>query len=218
MAYVFPLSTAQFFARLPVREMTFDIPESMELSETGGGEVLTANLGPRLWQGEVTLGDMLPTETDEVTAALDVLRNSGASFMACDRRRPWPRADWKGAQLAGVTPTLAVIAPNMREIRLAGLPPGYQLSKRDYLAFTYGSEPQRHALHRLANTAEAGPGGMTDLVEVSPPIRPGATVGAEVTLVHAACKAVIVPGSVQPGREGPRLTTGASFRFIQTLR
>ena len=217
MAFTFPLTAAQFIDILPVSDMVFDLPEAMEISETGGGEVLTAELGTRLWRGKIWLGDLLADEADEVMTRLDVLRRTGASFMIHDPRRPGPRLDLEGALLGASTPTLDAVMPNRLDIRIARLPPGYQLRRHDYVAFSYGTNPVRHALHRLVGQATANSTGRL-VVEVSPAIREGATVGTSITLIKAACKAVIVPGSVQTGRHKATLTTGVAFDWIQTLR
>lgn len=218
MAYVFPLTTQQFFSRLPIEELVFDIPESVEIAETGGGELLPADLGTRLWTGEVRLGDMTADEAAEILPLLDILRRAAGSFMAYDKARPGPRADVNGLTLGASSPKLHTVATNSREIRLSGLPAGYLIQPYDYLAFAYGTAPVRYALHRVASAAVASGAGLTPLFEVSPNLRPGWTLLADVTLVRAACKCLIVPGSVQPGRRKSRLTTGVSFRFQQTLR
>lgn len=218
MAYSFPLTVAQFMAVLPISAMTFDLPEAVEISETGGGEILTADLGTRLWNGEITLGDMTADEAAEVMARLDVLRRAGGSFMCHDVARPFPRVDVTGASLAGASPTLLSVAGSTREISLSGLPANFQLRRYDYLGFSYGTNPVRHALHRIAAPVTANGVGTTGLFEVSPNIRPGWVSGAAVSLSKPSCKAIIVPGSVNPGRRKSTMTTGASFRFIQTLR
>jgi hypothetical protein len=218
MAYSFPLTRAQFMDLLPVQEMTFDLPEAMEVSETGAGEILTAELGTRLWSGEIRLGDMTPDEAAEALAMIDVLRQPGASFMVHDIARPFPRSDLSEAALAGAAPKLSAVHANNREIRISGLTPGYQLRRFDSLAFTYAANPLRYALHRIASPATADASGLTGYFEVSPNIRPGWVTGTAVSLSRAACKAILVPKSVQPGRRRHTLTTGASFRWVQTLR
>lgn len=218
MAYSFPLTRAQFMDLLPVQEMTFDLPEAMEVSETGAGEILTAELGTRLWSGEIRLGDMTPDEAAEALAMIDVLRQPGASFMVHDIARPFPRSDLSGAALAGAAPKLSAVHANNREIRISGLTPGYQLRRFDSLAFTYAANPLRYARHRIASPAMADASGLTGYFEVSPNLRPGWVTGTAVSLSRAACKAILVPKSVQPGRRRHTLTTGASFRWVQTLR
>ncbi len=219
MAYSFPLTAAQFMSRLPVQEITFDISEAMEISETGGGEVLMADLGTRLWRGKVSLGDMTADEAAEVLPLIDILRRAGGSFMAHDVSRPGPRGDITGSTLGAAAPTLSQVNANARDIRLTGLPVGYRLNPYDYLAFSYGSNPTRFALHRAVNGQQANAGGtFGGWLEVTPNIRAGYAIGAAVTLLKASCKAVIVPGSFQPGRRKATMTSGVSFDFIQTLR
>lgn len=219
MAYSFPLTTAQFMAILPIRDMVFDIPEALETSELGGGEILTADLGTRLWQGEVTLDDLQRDEAAEALAMLSVLRQSGASFMVHDVGRVAPRYDLTGAILGASTPTLHQVNANMRDIRLTGLPSGYRVNRHDYLAFSYGTNPVRHALHRAVSFQQANSAGtFGGWLEVAPAIRPGFAIGANVSLIRPACKAIIIPGSVNPGRRRATMTVGASFKFMQTLR
>lgn len=219
MAYAFPLTTAQFMSILPIREMVFDIPEALETSETGGGEILTADLGTRLWQGEVILDDMQRNEAAEVLAMLSVLRQAGASFTLYDVGRPFPRYDPTGSILGASTPTLHQVNANMRDIRLTGLPSGYRVNRHDYLAFSYGTNPTRHALHRAVSLQQANAAGtFGGWLEVAPAVRPGFEIGASVSLIRPTCKAVIVPGSVNPGRRRATMTVGASFKFMQTLR
>lgn len=218
MAYSFPLSVASFMDLLPISQITFELPEAREVSETRGGEILTAELGVRLWQGEITLGDMTPDEADEALAMLDVARRPGASFMVHDVRRPGPRLDPTGIGLATAEPALYGVRDGGREMRISGLPGGYGLRRHDYLAFSYGTGPVRYALHRIAAPAGAAGTGITGWFEVSPNLRSGWTIGAAIGLRMAACKAIIVPGSFQAGRTRSTITSGVSFRWIQTLR
>jgi len=107
-----------------------------------------------------------------------------------------------------------------RLIGLKGLPAGYAgLGRGSYLSFQYRSAPERHALHEIVELDVTADGaGDVAAFQVNPPIRPGAAVDAEVRLIKPACKAIILPGSVQPGRETRFITEGMSFRWLQTLR
>lgn len=219
MAYAMPLSEALFMRRMPISRMSMDIPEAVEISETGGGELLTAELGTRLWQGEIVLGKMTSDEAAEALAMLDAARQMGGSILVHDVRRPGPRDDVDGTILGSAIPTLQAVAAGGREIKLSGLPGGYRLRRFDYLAFTYGSNPVRYALHRaisqITTTAE---GVQEDWLQVVPALRPGWALGTPVSLHKAACKALIVPKSVQPGTTSQTLTEGVSFKWVQTLR
>jgi len=126
-----------------------------------------------------------------------------------------PRHDPFGAALAGHTPTIHALAPGGRELRLAGLPPGYVLSVGDFLSFSYGSNPTRYALHQVATLSIADGAGITPLTEVMPPVRPGAATGTVVVLVRPFMKAVLIPGD--PGRAGVKFVDGLTLDFIQTL-
>lgn len=120
--------------------------------------------------------------------------------------------------LGGATVTLNAVHPNRREIRLAGLPAGYALRRSDALAFSYGTNPVRFARHRIVAPAVAAANGLTPFLEVVPNLRPGFAPGTAVSLLAPACKAVLLPGSAEPGRLRQRMTVGASFKWIQTLR
>lgn len=221
MAFTFPLTTAQFMSILPIQEITFDVAEALEMSETGGGEVLMADLGTRLWRGKVSLGDLTQDEAADVLPMIDILRKAGTSFMAYDVSRPGPRYDVTGTLLGAASPVLFQVHANMRDIRIGGLPNGYRIRPYDYVAFAYGTNPVRYALHRAVIQRIATADGTTGWFEVTPNIRPGFVAGASgaaVTLLKASCKAVIVPGSFQPGRRKATMTSGVSFDFIQTLR
>lgn len=218
MAYSFPLPAAQFMDILPIELMTFDLPEVVEISRTAGGDVMAAELGTRLWRGEVRLGPMTVDEEAEVTAMIDVLRRAAGSFLCYDARRPWPRADFQGLALAGHAPTLASVAANAREVTLGGLPAGYQIQRGDMLGFSYASAPTRYAVHRAASPAAAQGNGITTLFEVSPSLRPGWAIGAAITLIRPTCKAIILPGSYDAGQRKRTTTTGVAFKFLQTLR
>ncbi|WP_323780167.1 hypothetical protein [Thalassovita sp.] len=219
MALSYPLSASDFFAWLPISQITFHLPGAYEASETGDGEVITAQLGTRLWTGEVTLGRMSYDEIARAEVYLAALQQPGRAFMAFDRRRPVPLADPTGSAISGITAQISSLASNNRDLSLTNLPAGYRLGVGDYLSFSYGSSPTRTALHRIQTTqADADAGGETGLFEVVPHIRPGAVIGAGVTLVQPACKALIVPDSVEPGSNRSRINEGFKFRFRQTLR
>jgi len=214
----FPLGRAEFMDLLPIAAMTCDCPEQVAMSRTGSGEVLSADVGPRLWQGSIEMDKATHAEVAAFRPLLNLLRGAGRTFMVSDVTRPWPRLDPRGDLLGTAIPKLASVAANMREISLKDLPAGYQLSRGDLLSFSYGAAPIRYALHELVGTAIASGAGITGLIEVSPALRPGAAVDAVVTLVRPFCKAMIIPGSVDPGRARATITEGIAFDFIQTLR
>lgn len=214
----YPLALADFFDLLPAGTVTFDLPDSLDVSRTGGGEVLAADLGTRLWTGQIDLGVMTHAEAAAVVPLLRLIRAAGASFFVADHTRLAPRLDPGGVILGAAEVEVLEVGTSWREIALSGLPVGYALSRGDLIAFAYGSSPTRHALHELVGSAVADGDGETGLVELSAPFRPGLTEGTPVTLVRAACKARLEPGSASPGKSANTITSGASLRWVQTLR
>lgn len=217
-SFTFPLSSAQFFDLLPISEITFYCPPVSSFSRTGAGEVIVADIGARLWRGEITLGKMTRAEAGFARTMIDMLGGAGRSFMVWDRAAAFPLRDPRGAALGAATPTIHTLGSDGSTLRLAGLPAGYQMEPGDYLAFTYGTNPTRYALHALVTSGVANSSGVTPLMEVLPAIRPGAVVGATVSLRRAPCKAVLMPDSVRHGPSKAVIREGSTFAFIQTLR
>jgi hypothetical protein len=210
------LPVADFFAGLKIAEVEFDAPAVQQISRTAGGEILQADLGARLWRGRVTLAPAYHDDADEVRALLSYLSQAGRSFLVHPVPRIGPKSDPLGTVLGSNAPTIHTLT-GTRELRVTGLPSAYVLSRGDYLSFTYSSNPTRYALHQIVTGGTASAGGLTPLMEVTPPIRPGAVTGAAVTLVRPVCKALFsAPAGY--GTRRPRISDGLGFDFIQTLR
>lgn len=216
MALSYPLTLAQFMDVMPIAEVSLQAPAQVQMSQTAGGEQLDFEIGPQLWRGRITLGRMSRAEARNPDVLLDLLSASGASFWAYDTRHPAPEMDPRGTVLGAATPSINLLSSNSRDMRLQGLPPGYILRRGDYLSFDYSD---RRALHRVVTTSvTAVSTGITNTFEVMPPIRPGALVGAAVTLLKASCKAKLIPGQVDKGRGRSVVHDGMTFEFIQTLK
>jgi len=213
----FPLTLAQFYDLLPIGKAELDLPEALDVSQTTGGEVLTADLGTSLWSGRIELGVMTHDEVSAIRPLINILRRAGTSFLVSDPTRPWPRLDPKGTILGAATPTILAVGGSMRELSLTGLPAAYPISRGDLISFTYGS-PTRYALHEVVAAAVANGAGQTGLIEVNPPIRPGAAAGAAVQLVRPRCKARLVPGENTTGITSHTITSEAQIAWTQTLR
>lgn len=218
MALSFPLSAAAFFQTLQIASGRVHLPGLIEVSQTAGGEVFTADLGARLWAGQATLAPRNHAALAVFEAKLALMQQPGASFFAYDPRRVGPAYDPAGTILGASSPVIASLNGNARELTISGLPAAYVLTPGDYLAWAYGSSPTRYAMHQIVTGATASGGGVTGSIEVTPYIRAGAAVSAAVTLIRPAFKSVIVPGSVTPSDGGQVLSRGLSFAFQQTLR
>lgn len=218
MALTYPLNVNQFFDDLNIRSGKFTLSESNQNNINGGGHILTASLGSRLWMGEATLVPAKHQELLVFEARIELLLEPGASFIAYDKRVTYPKSDPTGSILGASTPTLSVVNANNVDVTIAGLPAGYVLTQGDMFDFTYLSSPTRRALHRIVAGATATGGGLAT-VQVVPAIRAGFTIGAAVGFVKPNMKAKIIPGSYGYSEGGVgRLSSGASFQFMQTLK
>ncbi|MCU0826659.1 MAG: hypothetical protein MUE52_04475 [Tabrizicola sp.] len=218
MPLTYPLALADFADILPISSLSFHLPEQVVMSRNGKGEVLTADVGERLWQGRMTLGRLTRAEAGRPEVLIELVRGGAQhSFLIYDRHRTNPRLDPQGAILGASAVTILALGGDARELSLAGLPAGYVLSAGDHLSFAYGSGLQ--ALHRIVTTTVTASGaGQTPLFEVIPAIRPGAVAGASVQLKKAYCKAVAMPGSIEEAVRFSTLSEGMSFDWVQTLR
>lgn len=218
MAISFPASLANFFNLLPINSGALELMENYEAEETGNGEILTADLGQRLWEMSVTIRKGSYDEIEDVRALLNVFRAAGASFFAFPIPRNFPRFDPTGSILGSNVPKLHTVNANNRDIRLSSLPNGYRIARGDFLSFSYGANPTRHALHQVVNSVVAADSsGLTPLFEVRPAIRPGFTLNSNVKLTKPEFKAFIVPGSGNLGTSSQQQTSGVSFTIRQTL-
>ncbi len=216
MALSFPLSVDDFFAGLPVKKITCFLGRSETTSETGGGELIAHGTGTRLWQGQIVLDKESHAYWAGVEARLALLEQPGASLLLYDTRVQGTILDPDLSVLGTATPQIAGLSANNREFDLDGLPAHYQLSIGDLLGFTYGSDPVRYAYHRVVTGGRANIAGELSDIEVIPYIRPGAFVGAVVTLGIPVLKARIP--SAEYGASTSTLSEGGSFNWTQTLR
>jgi hypothetical protein len=138
--------------------------------------------------------------------------------MAYDTRYPWPRGDANGTAIASRSPVIASLPAGARTLTVSGLPANYAVPAGTYLAFAYGANPVRQALHRVVVGGNANGAGLSPVLEVVPAIRAGAQTGSAVSFLRPACKAVIIPGSTESGTSSRGIVEGFTFGFVQTLR
>lgn len=213
----FPWALDDFFGGLRIASASFFLPDSMVSDTQGDGQIVTANLGQRLWSGSVQMVPGYYRTIAALEARVSIIREAGRPFFVFPPHKAFPLADPDGATLGALVPVTSAI-PSARTLSLAGLPAGYVISAGDFLSFAYGASPVRQALHQVvAGGVASGVGALAD-IEVTPAIRPGVGVGVPVRLVRPFCKAVYVPGSYRAGAFARGLGGGVSFDFRQTLR
>ncbi len=216
MVQSFPMPLAEFWSPLRVASLSLSLPAAAEMSRTAGGEIIAAELGARLWSARVTLAPIGIENAAALQVKLRLLQRAGATLFVSPRIGDHPARDPNGV-IAASNLTIYGLPAGNQTLSLAGLPAGYALSAGDYLAFNYGN-PAIQAFHQMVGDARADASGVVPVIEIVPQLRPGATIGASVTLVKPAFRALLVPGSLNEGvMQGTRLA-GISFDLIQTLK
>lgn len=215
MAYTFPLTVPQFFGGLRILGCDLELPASIEYSTTAGGEVIQSEYGPRLWRGPVYLAAEYNRAAEKVRAKIQLLRGANRPFFVHPHPVCYPAYDPHGLILGATVPTIHTLNANNREMRITGLPPGYRLTDGDFLSFTYGS-PSRYAMHQVISEVTASGVGLTPSFEVTPNIRPGAVVGADVQLIKPFFKAILIESEI--GQQSGNQRSGMMLTVQQTLR
>lgn len=217
MAQSFPMPIADFFGTIPIRTVSQDFGEAMEFNQTGGGEITSADLGPRLWKTTFAINPDYHVHIERIKAKLNMLRQANRSLLVTSSPIEYPQHDPDGSILGANVVTIKSIAGNNRDVTLQGLPVGYELGAGDVFSFTYGSNPVRYAMHQIVSDSVANANGDI-IVEVAGFIRPGALPDMVVTLKKPYYKAVVVPNSTEIGEASNIISNGLSFSVVQTLR
>lgn len=213
MALTFPAPAAYIADLLRVPSRSFRLDPQQEYSGLGSGEVLAAELAPTRWMADIKTVPMDRASARVLQARLEALDGAINSFFLYDPWKCVPAADPGGALLGSSSVTINTVGVNNKSMSLAGLPAGYVLTEGDHLAFDYGSNPVRRALHRVQETVAANGSGVTPSFEVRPHFRPGVTTSLAVTLIKPAAKMALVPGSLSVQGESGR--TVISFQAMQ---
>lgn len=195
-----PLALSEFFDLFGVRDVTFWPPARQEASREASGRTQVKDMGSPLWRSSFTSAPQSLRAAGAFEAALMSLNGSAGTFLAYDPRRPFPAAYPSG--VFGDTAKIGELySENAYLIALSNLAAGFTLSPGDYLGFSYGARPSR-ALHVITGVASgsmvADAGGETGALRVFPPLRPGALVGASVTLKRAPCEMRLDAGGAPP--------------------
>ena len=217
MALSSPLTLAQFWENVRVREMTLRLHEPVEINRTRNGAVIPASLGDAIWRGSVTIApDIDAQSVMALEARFALLSRPGMAFLAYDARKPYPASDPDGSTYGASTPTIASINVNGRELAITGLPANYALKAGDLMGVQRGT-PTRYYLYRMLEDITANGSGATGEFEVAPILSDSLEAGDSVSFVKPVIKAVFdAPPDYGSGQ--PVVFPGAQFSFVQTLR
>lgn len=214
-----PLALSEFWNKLRLRSITFDLPDDQTGTGTGAGEVIRASRRDVLWQGKATVTLNRHDAQDAVKAMMDEMRHGGARFLVCDPKRRAPQSDKLGVLQGG---SVAVIhsldQADRRKLVLRGLPAGFELRPGDHLSVEYGSNPLRYFLARIQRGGVFSGSVPECELRVLPFLPIGLEVGQVVTLRNPVCKASYVPDSYTPVERTPGHDAGFEFKWRQTYR
>lgn len=214
-----PLALEEFWYKLRLRSITFDLPDEKVGSGTGRGEVLNASRGDVLWSGKAEITLNRHNAQDQVKALLDEVRHGGARFLVCDPKRRGPQYDFFGVKQGSSTAEIAEVdASDRRKLVLRGLPSGFRLTPGDLISIQYGSDPVRYFLARIQRGGTFGANGSQCELRVLPFLPAGLAVGQVVSLRDPVCNAVYVPDSYAPIVRRPGHDEGFEFQWRQTYR
>lgn len=214
MPVAFPIAQADLGDLLPIQSVSWQLSRQQEVSGLGTGEMIVADLGAQLWEGEVGLRPLLHSDARAIMAKLDTMDGGLQSMFLANPLGWWPKLDPKGTAYGSAEPVILTIDANRKELRFDNLPAGYRLSGGDMFAVTYGGG--RRGLYRLVGDVTANGAGVSALVEVRPHLRPGIVTALDVTFARPAAKVKLLPGSVSSQMHSPHRTR-ITFRVRQTL-
>lgn len=215
MALTFPLSLPNLVDLLQIESVTWNLIYQQEYSGLGSGEGLSHDLGPPLWQGDVSTGQFPHADVEKWRARFLALDGSNQSFMLYNPAAKYPETDPQGSLLAASTVTVHSINANRKELALAGLPVGFVAPWGAYAQITGGS-PSRIALVQLLADGTANGSGQTGQIECRPHLRPWITTTMTVSLIKPAAKVKLVPNTLRVETTGP-LHSRLRFTARQTL-
>ncbi|MCC0013867.1 MAG: hypothetical protein H6881_08315 [Rhodobiaceae bacterium] len=216
MAYTFPLAATVFADLLSIAQVRFWLPSRQEVSGLGSGLIIAAELSPPLWMAEVSLAPMEEADAGRVQAIIETLDGAINEFYLYNPRRKYPLDDPDGSTI-GASAVKIKANQNGKELQLKSLPAGYTLKAGDFLSWSYNSMTM---FHRISEDATADGSGNTGWFEVRPHlIASSAAADTAVSLKKPAMRAIMVPGSFDPGTTRPPvITEGMSFQAIQSFR
>lgn len=194
MAITYPLDFIDSFPG----NATLDLVFRQESAATRGGDQLSADIGPALWELMVQSRELLPTQMQRWKAILDLLENGAKTFYGWDKTVCYPIAHpggwgvmtWPGG-IAGQV--LASSVPSGNLLNLKSVPTNLVLTVGDRLAVAYSTT--KRALHRIVDIPDNS--GATRQVEVRPTPRAGIANNDVVYLHRPAAIMAVIPGSVQ---------------------
>lgn len=194
MAITYPIDFLDGFPGIAALDLVY----RQESASTRGGDQLSADLGPALWELKAQSRELKPTEMDRWKAKLDLLEDGAKTFYGWRNPGCYPIAHPGGwgvmtwtSGVAGQIKSSSVPSGNL--LNLKEVPGNLVLTVGDLLAITYSTTFR--ALHRIVDIPD-NEGGLRQ-VEVRPTPRSGIANNDVIYLHRPAAIMAVIPGSVQ---------------------
>jgi hypothetical protein len=199
---------------------TLAIERQLAQSPTRGALVQVAELGTPIWKARYQTVPVREAVGLQWEAWLASLRGGARTFRAVHPFRRTALAypggygglTRHGGGAFDGTCTLSAVATPLDAVTLSGLPSTFVLSVGDLLSFSPAGS--RQALHRVVEGGTASAGVL--VVGVEPALKPGATIGATVSMLSPWAKAVVDQKTIRIDWQAPALAT-VTFEAWQVL-
>jgi hypothetical protein len=212
MSLADPLAKATLADQLRIADTRFALQWAQEMSGTGAGQPLYADLAPARWMADLTTVAMEHAEAFGMIALLNSRRGGIKSFLLYDHRMPYPSSDPDGAIFGAATPAVGTITDSTH-LAFTGFPNGYSIPLGTYFQIIYGTS--RYYLGQFAEAKTANGSGAVSAVEISPPLPASVVTSNAVTILKPSGKFNVVPNTAFVSTIDPLLSR-VTFSAEQT--
>lgn len=210
------LSLNDFQDKLLINQYSFGLVDNLRQSQTVGGQVLTSQVGPRLWTGSISITQHSHMKNREAAAMLSNIQNPNTQFLFSPPKGMYPADDPTGSIMGATTPRITSPVSGYA-MTISGLPANYKITAGDYVSYELGGV---HRMHQFAETKAANASGVLSAIRLINPIMAG-NVPANNTLIKLIKPTItvqFVPGSMSGGNVLLDRIEGISFSFTQSVK
>lgn len=207
-----PLGLAALSDQLKIADVKFALNWYQEMSGTGGGDTLYADVAPARWMADVTCEPQPHATAEGIMALLNSRAGGLKKLLLSNKKMPYPTTDPAGSIFGTATPVVGVVADSYH-LSFTGFPNGYVLPLGTYFQIIFGST--RYYLGQFCEAVTANGSGAVASVEVSPPLPASVASGNAVTVKKPAGKFRVTPNTAYPSTSNGAFST-VTFSAEQT--
>lgn len=195
MSLANPLGFAAFFDLLRVADVKFALGWHQEMSGTGGGDDLYADLAPARWQADITTVPMTFAEAEGIMARINSRAGGLKTVLLSNNKLLYPSSDPDGSIFGAATPVVGTIT-DRSHIAFTSFPNDYVIPLGTFFQVIF--DTSRYYLGQFAEAKTADGSGAVSAVEITPPLPASVAPGDAVTVIKPAGKFRITPNSAYP--------------------